>query len=72
MAYLHERKLAHRDIKSGNLIVNLKGKVKLLDFGLCADMSLGPRKEVVGSPFWIPPEMLKNKNHDCNVKKNLI
>jgi serine/threonine protein kinase len=65
--YLHERKLAHRDIKSGNIMLSIKGKLKLVDFGLCADMSIGPRREMVGSPFWIPPEMLRNHSHNCSV-----
>jgi len=37
--YLHEVKhVVHRDIKPANLLVNLKGDVKITDFGVTADL----------------------------------
>lgn len=61
--YLHERRWAHRDLKSANVMLSIKGEVKLIDFGLCADFSEGPRTQMLGSPFWIPPEMIWGHPH---------
>jgi len=44
-------------------MININGAVKLIDFGLCADLSDGPRKRMLGSPFWISPEMIRQEEH---------
>jgi len=66
MKFLHDRKWAHRDIKSANIMMDIVGNIKLIDFGLCADMSEGPVKKMLGSPFWIPPEMILKIPHDIS------
>eukprot|EP01102_Stenamoeba_stenopodia_P019607 TRINITY_DN744_c0_g1_i1.p1 TRINITY_DN744_c0_g1~~TRINITY_DN744_c0_g1_i1.p1 ORF type:complete len:579 (+),score=132.05 TRINITY_DN744_c0_g1_i1:180-1916(+) len=67
ITYLHSLNLAHRDLKSANVMLSVEGGVKMIDFGLCADMSQGPRDDVCGSPFWLPPEMIKNETHSTPV-----
>ena len=34
LAFLHERRQIHRDIKPGNILVNSRGEVKISDFGI--------------------------------------
>ena len=63
--YLHEKGYAHRDLKSANIMLSIFGDVKLIDFGLCIDVRTGPLTNMVGSPFWIPPEMVQRKDHGC-------
>jgi len=67
LSFLHSFNFAHRDLKSSNIMISMKAQVKLVDFGLCADFSDGPRREMLGSPFWMPPEMILNKPHSVQV-----
>lgn len=41
----------------------------LVDFGLCADMRFAERRQICGSPYWIPPEMIRQELHTftCDV-----
>lgn len=67
IAYLHANQLAHRDLKSANIMMSVRGEVKIIDLGLCADMSVGFPTHMVGSPFWMPPEMIQCKPHSYAV-----
>jgi serine/threonine protein kinase len=39
----------------------------LVDFGLCSDVSQGEVVHMVGSPFWMPPEMIRRDPHGLPV-----
>jgi len=67
LKFLHSKELVHRDLKSQNIMLSINGVVKLIDFGLCAELSNGPRDSMVGSPFWMAPEMIKKQTHSYNV-----
>lgn len=41
----------------------------VVDFGLCTDISNGPKVHLLGSPFWIPPEMIAQEPHGWQVHK---
>jgi len=67
LSFLHQNFLAHRDLKSANIMLTIYGDVKLIDFGLCSDISQGEVCHMVGSPFWMPPEMIKRRPHGLPV-----
>jgi p21-activated kinase 1 len=71
LKYMHDKKFAHRDIKSDNLLVGEKGEVKIADFGFCAEISTNAakRRSVVGTPYWMAPEVIRGQAYDfkCDV-----
>jgi p21-activated kinase 1 len=67
LQYIHGKNFAHRDLKSTNIMLTRTGGVKLIDFGLCADMSTGDKTKLLGSPYWISPEMINKKPHNVSV-----
>ncbi|KAG0533389.1 hypothetical protein BDA96_04G189300 [Sorghum bicolor] len=63
LAYLHGRKTMHRDIKGANVLVGPNGEVKLADFGMAKHItSLAEIHSLRGSPYWMAPEVIMNKN----------
>jgi len=55
VAHLHERGVAHADLKPGNLILDEDGRIVVIDFGQACQ--IGTRKaRVQGTPGFMPPE----------------
>jgi len=61
--FLHSKDFVHRDLKSANVMMSITGEIKIIDFGLCIDLKSGPSRHMLGSPFWIPPEMIRREYH---------
>ncbi|XP_039637114.1 cGMP-dependent protein kinase 2 [Perca fluviatilis] len=67
-AYLHKKNIMYRDLKPENLMLNIKGYVKLVDFGFAKELVRGEKTySFVGTPEYMPPEIIKNQGHDFAV-----
>lgn len=64
---LHAKKIAYRDLKPENLVMNSAGYVKLVDFGLAKQLMSGKTWTLCGTPDYLAPEIILNEGHDLAV-----
>jgi serine/threonine-protein kinase len=70
LIYLHSHGVYHRDLKPENVLVDLQGKVHIIDFGIA--LLQGARRvtwrnlsDVLGTPDYMSPEQIQGKRGDA-------
>lgn len=69
LAFMHREYRLHRDIKSDNVLINFEGEVKVADFGFAINLTSeqSKRTSVVGTPYWMAPELIRGLEYDSKV-----
>jgi len=69
MAAAHDQEVVHRDLKPSNILMNKKGLVKIVDFGIASatsksDSNLTQQGSIIGTPAYISPERARGHEAD--------
>jgi len=65
--YLHQQKIAYRDLKPENLVLDEEGYCVVVDFGLAKRCDRGKTWTMCGTPDYLAPEIITGKGHDWGV-----
>jgi hypothetical protein len=65
--HAHERGVIHRDLKPGNIMMDLDGEPHLMDFGLArrtsGEVTRTIEGQVLGTPAYMSPEQARGESH---------
>lgn len=63
LTHMHEKSIAYRDLKPENLVLDEKGFLKIIDFGL-AKVIKNRSWTLCGTPDYLAPEIITSSGHD--------
>ena len=64
--YLHKQKIIYRDIKPENVMVSIKGYIKIIDFGTVKEIK-DRTSTIIGTSHYMAPEITKGEGYSFQV-----
>jgi len=73
--HAHQAGVIHRDLKPGNVMLDLEGRPHLLDFGLSrretGELAMTIDGQVLGTPAYMSPEQAQGKSHEADRRTDI-
>ncbi|KAL3831912.1 hypothetical protein ACJMK2_023608 [Sinanodonta woodiana] len=65
LIYMHSKGIVHSDLTTSNALLDSKGYIKLIDFGMASKVTSGQEAKLLhGTPDYMAPEVILNKGHN--------
>jgi len=66
LEFLHDRRIVYRDLKAENILLDMTGYIKLIDFGLAKKLHHGHTFTLAGTPHFMAPEQILGKGYNMD------
>lgn len=75
LEHAHQAGVVHRDLKPGNILMDLDGQPHIADFGLAkreaGEITMTVEGRVLGTPAYMPPEQARGEGHKADRRADI-
>ena len=67
LEYMHSNQIIYRDLKPENMLLDMQGYLKIIDFGIAKKLKTLRTFTCIGTPHFMAPEVIQGKGYTCSV-----